>query len=107
MVLAFQRSCTHFCCFPQIKEDCTFVSIFTALWRENQAFEVWNVKNSFFQLWREFMKGQKAFCHKNNLAKVHFFIKEQQILPGFVRRLVFSSKKIGQINKSVFDLISL
>ena len=85
MVLAFQRSCTHFCCFPQIKEDCTFVSIFTALWRENQAFEVWNVKNSFFQLWREFMKGQKAFCHKNNLAKVHFFIKEQQILPGFVR----------------------
>ena len=54
--------------------------MFTALWRENQAFEVWNVKNSFFQLWREFMKGQKAFCHKNNLAKVHFFIKEQQNL---------------------------
>ena len=63
-----------FLLFPQIKEDCTFFSIFTALWRENQAFEVWNVKNSFFQLWREFMKGQKAFCHKNNnLAKVHFF----------------------------------
>ena len=46
------------------------------------------------------MKGQKAFCHKNNLAKVHFFIKEQQILPGFVKGLAIFLQKIGQIDKS-------
>ena len=92
MVLAFQRSCTHFCCFPKSKMIALFFQYLQHC-GENQAFEVWNVKNSFFQLWREFMKGQKAFCHKNNLAKVHFFIKEQQILPGFVSCLVFSSKK--------------
>ena len=86
------RSCTHFCCFPKSKKIALFFQYLQHC-GENQAFEVWNVKNSFFQLWREFMKGQKAFCHKNNLAKVHFFIKEQQILPGFVRCLVFSSKK--------------
>ena len=100
MVLAFQIEVAHIFVVSPNQRRLHFFSIFAALWRENQAFEVWNVKNSFFQLWREFMKGQKAFCHKNNLAKVHFFIKEQQILPGFVRRLVFSSKKIGQINKS-------
>ena len=96
MVYGFSISAKlhKFLLFPQIKDDCTFFQHLQHC-GENQAFEVWNVKNSFFQLWREFMKGQKAFCHKNNLAKVHFFIKEQKILPDFVRRLaIFLQKKL-------------